>query len=64
VLAVPVAPTDTLSAMQGEADAIVCLESYPFFGAIGAYYRDFDQLGDEEVIALLDAAAARQAGRR
>ena len=53
VLAVPVAPTDTLEAMEGEADEIVSLEQHIFFGAIGIYYSDFQQISDEEVIAIL-----------
>jgi predicted phosphoribosyltransferase len=53
VLAVPVAPTDALAALRGDADEVVCLEDYEFFGAIGAYYADFSQIGDEEVIKLL-----------
>lgn len=53
VLATPVAPADTLRDLAGEADEIVCLESYASFGSIGAYYDDFSQLSDEEVIALL-----------
>ncbi len=53
ILAVPVAPTDNLAALRSEADEVVCLEDYEFFGAIGAYYRDFRQVPDEEVIALL-----------
>jgi putative phosphoribosyl transferase len=53
VLAVPVAPTDTLDDMRREADDVVCLEDYGFFGAIGAYYDDFSQVTDEELIATL-----------
>jgi putative phosphoribosyl transferase len=53
VLAVPVAPTDTLAALREEADEIVCLEQYEDFGAIGYYYRDFHQVSDEEVIDTL-----------
>lgn len=53
VLAVPVAPTDSLAAMREEADEVVCLEDHEFFGAIGLYYRDFRQISDEEVIAIL-----------
>ena len=37
VLAVPVAPTDTLSALRSDADDVVCLEDHEFFGAIGFY---------------------------
>jgi predicted phosphoribosyltransferase len=50
VLAVPVAPTNTLAAMREEADDVVCLEDYEFFGAIGFYYSDFSQTADQEVI--------------
>jgi len=53
VLAVPVAPTDTLKKLHGEADDIVCLEDYEEFGAIGLFYSDFRQVSDKEVIALL-----------
>lgn len=49
VLAVPVAPTTTLAELREEADEIVCLEDYEPFGAIGAFYADFSQTGDEEV---------------
>jgi predicted phosphoribosyltransferase len=54
VLAVPVAPTDRLSALRSDADDVVCLEDHEFFGAIGFYYRDFRQVSDEEVIKILE----------
>lgn len=53
VLAVPVAPTDTLNELRGEADDIICLEDYADFGAIGLFYSDFRQTTDQEVIDLL-----------
>jgi len=53
VLAVPVAPTDSLPVLRSDADDVICLEDYEFFGAIGAYYADFTQVPDEEVIELL-----------
>ncbi|MGI6245338.1 MAG: phosphoribosyltransferase [Pseudochelatococcus sp.] len=53
VLAVPVAPPDALETLRGEADDIVCLETHADFGAIGYYYRDFDQVPDDEVVRLL-----------
>jgi putative phosphoribosyl transferase len=69
ILAVPVAPTDTLAAMREEADQVVCLEDYEFFGAIGFYYSDFSQTADQEVIDAIarfptpieDEAATRAA---
>lgn len=53
VVAVPVAPKSTLDELRGEADTVVCLESYEDFGAIGFFYRDFIQVTDAEVIAIL-----------
>jgi len=53
VLAVPVAPTDSLAEMKAEADEVVCLEDYEAFGAIGYYYADFRQTSDQEVIDTL-----------
>ncbi len=62
VLAVPVAPTDTIEDLAREADAIVCLESYVDFGAIGYFYADFTQTTDAEVIESLSRFAADRAG--
>ena len=53
ILAVPVAPTESLAELRSDADEVICLEDYEFFGAIGAYYADFNQVADEEVIELL-----------
>ncbi|HEY0834470.1 MAG TPA: phosphoribosyltransferase family protein [Azospirillum sp.] len=58
VLAVPVAPRDTLAALSGEVDEVVCLTTPEPFEAIGCYYGDFRQLDDDDVIRLLDEAAA------
>ncbi len=59
VLAVPVAPTDTVAAMREEADDVVCLEDHEFFGAIGFFYADFRQISDQEVIETLARFPAR-----
>ena len=53
VLAVPVAPADTLRQLRDEVDDLVCLEQHEAFRAIGSYYRDFIQLNDPDVITLL-----------
>lgn len=53
VLAVPVAPTTAIEDLSRDVDDVICLESHEPFGAIGLYYRDFRQVGDEEVIELL-----------
>lgn len=60
VLAVPVAPTDTLRKLSGEADDLVCLEDYEHFGAIGLFYSDFRQVSDAEVIELLARHPVKQ----
>ena len=59
ILAVPVAPLDTIGKLRDEVDEIVCLETPEPFYAIGLHYVDFEQLRDEQVISLL-AAADRQ----
>lgn len=55
VLAVPVAPADSLRAVT-EADDVVCVETPAPFLAVGNHYRDFGATSDEEVVALLDRA--------
>ncbi|HJV60304.1 MAG TPA: phosphoribosyltransferase family protein [Albitalea sp.] len=56
VLAVPVAPAETVRQMERSVDDLVCLRQPEFFGGVGAHYEDFHQVGDDEVIAALDAA--------
>ncbi|MFH7594145.1 phosphoribosyltransferase family protein [Streptomyces racemochromogenes] len=57
VLAVPVAAPQAWERLRREADAVVCLSAPPHFSAVGQWYEDFAQVGDEEVSALLAAAA-------
>jgi putative phosphoribosyl transferase len=57
VLAVPVAPPDTIERLRSKVDEVVCLMVPAFLGAIGSFYRDFRQLDDGEVIELLQRAA-------
>jgi putative phosphoribosyl transferase len=56
VLAVPVAPRDSLDEVATECDEVVCLLTPDPFYAVGAYYADFAQTTDEEVIRLLKEA--------
>ena len=63
VLAVPVAPRETIKKLHAEADAIVCLDTPREFGAIGYFYRDFPQVSDDEVIALLKRFPAHKSIR-
>jgi putative phosphoribosyl transferase len=59
VLAVPVAPADTLESFA-DADEVVCLAAPHFFSAVGRYYRDFSATNDDEVVRLLEAASGRR----
>lgn len=54
VLAVPVAPPDTIETLQSEADEVICVESPPHFGAVGQFYESFKQVSDERAKAYLD----------
>lgn len=60
VLAVPVAPPSAIERLRPEADRVVVLEQPELFYAVGEWYRDFTQVSDEEVIALLAQAHARE----
>jgi putative phosphoribosyl transferase len=55
ILAVPVAPPETVAALRPEVDDLVCLHEPRPFLAIGAFYADFHQLEDSEVTALMAA---------
>jgi putative phosphoribosyl transferase len=59
VLAVPVAPPESLALLEDEVDETVCLQAPGGLGAIGFYYSDFHQLSDAEVTDLLARAASR-----
>ncbi len=57
VLAVPVAAAETAEALRREeVDEVVALEEPTMLGAVGAWYEDFHQVDDEEVLALLAEA--------
>lgn len=53
ILAVPVAPAETLSELSPLVDQIECLSTPLNFIAVGRYYEDFNQTSDEEVMAIL-----------
>ena len=57
VLAVPVAPGAALGRLRKEADDVVVLAAPEPFFAVGEWYRRFDQVSDEEVVAALARAA-------
>lgn len=62
VLAVPVAPPETVASLRPEVDDLLCLSTPMFFHAVGQFYENFGQTTDDEVVQLL--AAARQRKQR
>lgn len=55
ILAVPVAPPDTLFRLRDEADEVLCVETPRYFGAVGAFYSDFGQVSDAEAMSYLSS---------
>lgn len=62
VLAVPIAPAETVDTLRKEVDEIVCLDMPHPFGAIASFYRDFQQLSDDQVHDLLAEADTLKGG--
>lgn len=53
ILAVPVAPHETIDRMRSEVDKVICLQEPKIFYAVSQFYTDFGQTTDEEVISLI-----------
>lgn len=62
VVAVPVAPPDTVDRLREAADDVVCVATPEPFMGVGQWYRDFAQTTDQEVIDILEAARGRAGG--
>jgi putative phosphoribosyl transferase len=62
ILALPVAPPDSLADLSALADQTVCLNAPPAFHAVGSAYRNFQQVSDEAVIAALRRCAQAAPG--
>lgn len=55
-LALPVGPPETFARLKKEVDALIYLEAPVDFAAVGQFYRDFNQVGDDEVVEILNRA--------
>lgn len=55
IVAAPVASQQAVRALEDAGARVVTLDIPEFFGAVGAFYADFTQVSDEEVIALVNA---------
>jgi Predicted phosphoribosyltransferases len=54
VVAIPVVPFDTAQKLRKMADELIALDiDSNYLGAVGAYYEEFNQLDDQEVLDLL-----------
>lgn len=61
IVAVPVAPPDTLERFRRQGSHVECLLAPEYFGAIGMFYDNFDQVEDSEAVRLLrESRNARQ----
>jgi putative phosphoribosyl transferase len=56
VLAAPVCARETARSLASDVDQLVCLQSPRHFSAVGQFYDDFSQTGDDEVLELLRRA--------
>ena len=56
IAATPVGARDSVAALSGEVDEMVCLSTPTGFQAVSHWYRCFDQTGEAEVQALLAEA--------
>jgi putative phosphoribosyl transferase len=63
ILAVPVAPMETIEELKRQVDEVVCLRTPEPFFAIGLHYVDFHQVSDAEVIRLLAERGGEAAQR-
>jgi predicted phosphoribosyltransferase len=53
VVAIGVAPAESLGRIRTEADEVVCLEAPMHFYAVGQFFEDFSEVTDEMVVAAL-----------
>jgi putative phosphoribosyl transferase len=58
VAAIPVGPVETCGQLENQADRVICLRTPDPFYAVGAWYANFAQVGDDEVRTLLDRRSA------
>jgi predicted phosphoribosyltransferase/dienelactone hydrolase len=62
VVAVPVASADAAEALRHEADELMCLATPTRLIAVSAWYTDFRQVDDDEVMHILAEARRRGTG--
>jgi predicted phosphoribosyltransferase len=53
IVAIPVAPRDTIEKLKEIVDEVIVLQVPLVFGAVGAFYQDFSQVTDDQVIEIM-----------
>ncbi len=53
IIAIPVGPQETIEKLKEVADDVIVLNTPPFFNAVGEFYREFDQVSDDEVQEIM-----------
>lgn len=56
IMVIPVAPKDILEELQKDVDKVVCLMTPDVFYAVGAFYKNFPQIQDDQVVRVLEAS--------
>lgn len=59
IVAVPVAPAESLDEIRSEVDDLICLSAPELFFGVGGFYEEFSQTEDQEVVDLM--ARSKQA---
>ena len=57
VVAIGVAPAESLRAIHADADEVVCLHAPADFYAVGQFFEDFSEVTDDMVVAALSRVA-------
>ena len=53
IVAIPVGAKETIQALKEIVDEVIVLHSPAIFGAVGAFYEDFSQVSDDEVVEIM-----------
>jgi putative phosphoribosyl transferase len=59
IVAIPVGPRDTIQTLKETVDEVIVLHSPAIFGAVGAFYEDFSQVSDDEVVEIMQKYRTR-----
>lgn len=62
IVAVPVAPAETISKLRGLADDVICVDTPESFWSVGEHYQDFPQLTDADVMETLNQHSGNDGG--